>query len=196
MSSTFAKLHEALGWLLNALAWDYSFKYHAQVPDDEFDTVCLCPISVPARLLNIYLTWPQEKGRSISESLSETFNRWNLSSVLGHAPQDYFLSRYPVTDDRSLLKKLMDNVLPATVYDDEVLKGGRKRIYLANSGCQRFDIVSAPFRSWHRRTRFLSAGTTSLCSSRARSLSTTSTRFPPSQARSCRSLYLRGSSGS
>ena len=36
----------------------------------------------------------------------------------------------------------MDDVLPATVYDEKVLSGNATRIYIANSGCQRFDIVS------------------------------------------------------
>lgn len=41
----------------------------------------------------------------------------------------------------------MDEVLPATVYDERMVQEKKKgkaktRVYLANSGCQRFDIVS------------------------------------------------------
>jgi len=63
-----------------------------------------------------------------------------------------------VTDDRSLLKKLMDDVLPATVYDEKVLSGNATRIYIANSGCQRFDIVRQngwPFAVCHAKLIFL-----------------------------------------
>jgi hypothetical protein len=104
----------------------------------------------PDRLLN---RQRQSQGKAITQTLWDAFDRRNLSYPLGHAPQDYFLARYPVTDDRSLLKKLMDDVLPATVYDEKVLSGNATRIYIANSGCQRFDIASRLERYLHLVTR-------------------------------------------
>jgi hypothetical protein len=36
----------------------------------------------------------------------------------------------------------MNDVLPTVVYDDTVLDGsGRRRVYIVNSGSQRFDVV-------------------------------------------------------
>ena len=78
----------------------------------------------------------------MSSELHETHRKLNLSTVLGHSPRNYFLSRYPATSNHSVLKKLMDDVLPITIYNDE-RDTETFRLFIANSGSQRFDVVSA-----------------------------------------------------
>lgn len=78
---------------------------------------------------------------ALSRDLYETHQSLNLSAVLGHSPQNYFLSRYPATSNHSVLKKLMDDVLPHTVYNEE-RDTSTFRLFIANSGSQRFDVVS------------------------------------------------------
>ncbi|KAF9964740.1 hypothetical protein BGZ73_001732, partial [Actinomortierella ambigua] len=57
-------------------------------------------------------TW---KGRKISKEVEKARRALSLTKVLGYAPQDYYLSRYPMTDDRSLLKLVANEVLPVVV---------------------------------------------------------------------------------
>lgn len=87
-------------------------------------------------------THVQDAGLALSNELHETHRSLNLSQVLGHSPQNYFLSRYPATSDHSVLKKLMDDVLPGTVYNTET-EVENFRLFVANSGSQRFDVVSS-----------------------------------------------------
>jgi hypothetical protein len=90
-------------------------------------------------------------GLDLSNELYETHRNLNLSQVLGHSPKNYFLSRYPATSDHSVLKKLMDDVLPGIVFNAEA-EIEQFRLFVANSGSQRFDVVSRliPFPSRNR----------------------------------------------
>lgn len=134
----------------------------------------------------------QPKGEEITSTLLDIHESLNLSTVIGHAPQDYFLARYPVTDTRSLLRKLMDDVLPSLIVDSKVEAQEHremKRIYLANSGCQRFDIVSSSpsaFKVSKLTPDFWN-------SSKARSRSTINTPSPPSPAILSMSSFPLGS---
>ncbi len=53
-----------------------------------------------------------------------------------------FLTRSLPGSSDSVLTKLMSDVLPAIVIDPEVDSSGRAKLYLANSGSQRGDVVS------------------------------------------------------
>ncbi|KAJ9106089.1 hypothetical protein QFC21_001229 [Naganishia friedmannii] len=85
-----------------------------------------------------------DMGLALSNELHEAHRNLNLSVVLGHSPKNYFLSRYPATSDHSVLKKLMDDVLPATVYNSKA-EVEHFRLFVANSGSQRFDVFKGPF---------------------------------------------------
>ena len=80
----------------------------------------------------------------MSSELHDTHRQLNLSTVLGHSPHNYFLSRYPATSNHSVLRKLMDDVLPTTIYNDEK-DIEIFRLFIANSGSQRFDVVSVNY---------------------------------------------------
>jgi hypothetical protein len=92
------------------------------------------------RATEAYLSPLQDAGLALSRELYDTHQSLNLSVVLGHSPQNYFLSRYPATSNHSVLKKLMDDVLPGTVYN-EARDSKTFRLFIANSGSQRFDVV-------------------------------------------------------
>ncbi|KAI5455005.1 hypothetical protein NCC49_002280 [Naganishia albida] len=85
-----------------------------------------------------------DAGLALSRDLYDTHHSLNLSVVLGHSPHDYFLSRYPATSNHSVLKKLMDDVLPNTVCNEE-RDTETFRLFIANSGSQRFDVFKGPF---------------------------------------------------
>ncbi|KAG0224927.1 hypothetical protein BGW42_004753 [Actinomortierella wolfii] len=83
-------------------------------------------------------TW---KGQKITRELAKVRRSLNLTTVLGYAPQDYYLSRYPMTDDRSLLKLVANEVLPVVVDP----KKGKPGVVIVNSGSQRYDVLKGPF---------------------------------------------------
>lgn len=78
----------------------------------------------------------------LSLDIKEAHASLNLSAVLGHVPEDYFLARVSFREPNSVLTKLMYDVLPSVVVDPTIDTPGRQRLYVANSGSQRFDVVS------------------------------------------------------
>ncbi|KAG0346799.1 hypothetical protein BG004_000786 [Podila humilis] len=83
-------------------------------------------------------TW---RGRRISREINEARASLNLSNALGCAPESYFLNRYPVTDTRSLINLVANQVLPLVI---DTTKKNPAIVYI-NSGSQRFDIYKGPF---------------------------------------------------
>ncbi|KAF9372080.1 hypothetical protein CPB97_001475 [Podila verticillata] len=83
-------------------------------------------------------TW---RGRKISKEITHARASLNLSNALGCAPQDYYLSRFPVTDTRSLINLVANEVLPLVA--DSTKKN--PAIIYVNSGSQRFDVYKGPF---------------------------------------------------
>ncbi|KAG0037872.1 hypothetical protein BGZ82_001633 [Podila clonocystis] len=83
-------------------------------------------------------TW---RGRKISKEITHARASLNLSNALGCAPEDYYLNRYPVTDTRSLINLLANQVLPLVA--DSTKKN--PALILVNSGSQRFDVYKGPF---------------------------------------------------
>ncbi|KAF9157729.1 hypothetical protein DFQ26_008415 [Actinomortierella ambigua] len=81
------------------------------------------------------------RGKDITKKITKARKALNLTNILGYSPQDYYLSRYPMTDDRSLLKLVANEVLPAVVDP----KKGKPGVVIINSGSQRFDVLKGPF---------------------------------------------------
>ncbi|KAI7826568.1 Metallo-dependent phosphatase-like protein [Gamsiella multidivaricata] len=100
----------------------YTFKTHSLAhPKQKFDT------------------W---RGSKITKEITQIRQSLNLSNALGCAPQDYYLSRYPVTDTRSLLNLLANEVLPIGVVNASRPNPAQ---VIINSGSQRFDLLKGPF---------------------------------------------------
>ncbi|KAF9408232.1 hypothetical protein BGZ94_002385 [Podila epigama] len=83
-------------------------------------------------------TW---RGRKISREITKARSSLNLSNAIGCAPQDYYLNRYPVTDPRSLIRLVADEILPMVV--DSTKKN--PAVVFVNSGSQRFNVYKGPF---------------------------------------------------
>ncbi|GAA6025510.1 hypothetical protein JCM8202_001976 [Rhodotorula sphaerocarpa] len=81
-------------------------------------------------------------GSALTRRLSATASRFNLTDVFGHAPQDYFLSRYPYTSRHSVLNLMTREVLPRMVRRED---REREMFMVLNSGSIRFDIFKGPF---------------------------------------------------
>ncbi|WVQ83059.1 hypothetical protein IAT38_005197 [Cryptococcus sp. DSM 104549] len=103
-----------------------SYKWHTNQTDDTFDL----PI-----------------GRKITLALLQLASSLNISTPLGLAPHDYFLSRHPATHPRSVLALMTGKVLPSVVVDKERGKGerGRERVIVGNAGSYRFDLFQGTF---------------------------------------------------
>ncbi|KAG0054400.1 hypothetical protein BGZ83_011300 [Gryganskiella cystojenkinii] len=84
-------------------------------------------------------TW---KGRQMTNEITKLRKTLNLSNTLGCAPQDYYLSRYPYADSRSLLNLVANEVLPIGVID---ATRPNPALAIINSGSQRFDLFKGPF---------------------------------------------------
>ncbi|KAF9208791.1 hypothetical protein BGZ49_007541, partial [Haplosporangium sp. Z 27] len=84
-------------------------------------------------------TW---KGRAITKEITKFRKALDLATPLGCAPQDYYLSRYPYTDSRSLLNLVANEVLPIGVVNASRPYPG---VAIINSGSQRFDLFKGPF---------------------------------------------------
>lgn len=83
-------------------------------------------------------------GKNVTLALEKVASAWNLSHVLGVAPQDYSLEGYAMSDERSLLNLLTQHVLPTIISTSEPSRDV-PNIVLANSGSQRFSIHRGNF---------------------------------------------------
>ncbi|KAG0237984.1 Metallo-dependent phosphatase-like protein [Mortierella sp. GBAus27b] len=84
-------------------------------------------------------TW---KGLKITKRITEQRKALGVSTVIGCAPQDYFLSRYPYTDSRSLLNLVAKEILPFSILDKS---RPNPAFAIINSGSQRFDVFKGTF---------------------------------------------------
>nr|XP_018262156.1 vacuolar protein [Kwoniella dejecticola CBS 10117]OBR84314.1 vacuolar protein [Kwoniella dejecticola CBS 10117] len=98
-----------------------SYQWHTNTSEKEFDL----PI-----------------GRNISLALHDLAADLNISTPLGIAPHDYFLSRHPSGHPRSVLTLFSDQVLPRTIVDGE--RNGT-RVIIGNAGSLRFDLFQGRF---------------------------------------------------
>ncbi|KAF9179090.1 hypothetical protein BGZ51_007257, partial [Haplosporangium sp. Z 767] len=100
----------------------HTFKTHALAhPKQKFDT------------------W---KGRKITNEIADLRHSLSLTTVLGCAPQDYYINRYPVTDPRSVFYLVANEVLPFSVIDKSRPNPGVAFIHTLS---QRFDIFKGKF---------------------------------------------------
>ncbi|KAG0002266.1 hypothetical protein BGZ79_003319 [Entomortierella chlamydospora] len=84
-------------------------------------------------------TW---KGRQMTNEIAQYRKALDLATPIGCAPQDYYLSRYPYTDSRSLLNLVANEVLPVAVVNASRPYPG---VAIVNSGSQRFDLFKGNF---------------------------------------------------
>jgi 2',3'-cyclic-nucleotide 2'-phosphodiesterase (5'-nucleotidase family) len=84
-------------------------------------------------------------GRSITHSMDQLAQSWNLTRVFGNSPEDYYLDRVDASSPSSLLNLLTRYVLPTVISTSNPNKSSVPNIVIANSGSQRFDIYQGPF---------------------------------------------------
>ncbi|GAA5984914.1 hypothetical protein JCM10908_002448 [Rhodotorula pacifica] len=85
-------------------------------------------------------------GLSLTSRLHRTAALFNLTETFGHAPQDYYLYRYPHTSPHSVLNLMTKEVLPKMVLDKSRRERGEYEPFMVlNSGSIRFDIFEGPF---------------------------------------------------
>lgn len=118
-----------------------TYQYHANLSSERFST----PLA-----------------RDIKDKMAAYARSFNLSYPFGHAPQSYYLTRYPVSHRRSLIKLytseivqsvLFPSALPSLLSSDTPAireaseQGGRSAqpIFLFNTGSARFDLFEGPF---------------------------------------------------
>lgn len=85
----------------------------------------------------------QKLGHEITTSLLRLASSLDISTPLGKAPHDLFLSRYPVGHPRHVATEFGDKVLPRVLVDKE--RAG-ERLFIANTGTLRFDLVCFRFQ--------------------------------------------------
>lgn len=90
---------------------------------------------------NSFPHYHQSVGVDLTSDIFDTLSSLNLTTVLGYSPQDYFATRVPFGHPDSLLTKLMNDILPTVVKDKARDRSDRAKLYMANSGCQRFQVV-------------------------------------------------------
>lgn len=84
-------------------------------------------------------------GISITQGMAKVAQKFNLSTVFGTSPQDYFLSRVAYPDPASVLTLFVNEVLPTTLKAAFPERASVPSIIFTNSGSQRFDLYSGPF---------------------------------------------------
>lgn len=92
----------------------------------------------------------QPLGEEITTNLLYLAASLNVSTPLGTAPHDFFLSRYPQGHPNSVITEFAEKVLPAVVVDPG--RRGTKKVIIGNTGTLRFDVVSRVSSSFCPRT--------------------------------------------
>lgn len=90
------------------------------------------------------------KGHRIQDEMEGYAKTFNLSFSFGEAPQSYYLNRYPMIHDKSLIKLYVDEVFNTVLGNkSEKVTGGNghsvQPAFLFNTGGARFDIFKGPF---------------------------------------------------
>lgn len=95
----------------------YGFQHHSEQSHDKFDT---------------------EVGLALTNEITRYRSGMGLDNIIGCAPQNYYQTRVPFPDSRSIYSLLMDRVLPDMVENPD--REGVPTLIYVNSGCLRFDI--------------------------------------------------------
>ncbi|KIM77791.1 hypothetical protein PILCRDRAFT_825024 [Piloderma croceum F 1598] len=89
-------------------------------------------------------TFDTSLGKSITQGLNKLAQTFDLGSLFGIAPQDYFLSRAPYPSNNSVLTLLAQEVLPVSLAINNS-RSSIPNVILTNSGSLRFDLYSGNF---------------------------------------------------
>ncbi|RDB25284.1 Uncharacterized protein PB2B2.06c [Hypsizygus marmoreus] len=89
-------------------------------------------------------TFDTPKGISISSGLKDLAQKFDLSSVLGRAPNDFTINQAPYPSKTSLLTLFIEEAVP-TVLATNNTRASIPHIIIANSNLLRFDIYAGPF---------------------------------------------------
>ncbi|KAI9029778.1 nucleoside phosphatase family-domain-containing protein [Phycomyces nitens] len=81
-------------------------------------------------------------GKYISQNITNWRDKLTLSTTLGCAPQDYYLSAVPMSSNSSLLSLVVNEVLPQAVTDPS---RPYPPYFIINSGSQRYDVYKGAF---------------------------------------------------
>ncbi|KZV66464.1 hypothetical protein PENSPDRAFT_612591 [Peniophora sp. CONT] len=101
-----------------------TFEYHSGQSNDTFDTA---------------------NGTSLTTSLLDLANEFDLSFLYGTAPQDYPYARAPYPSNSSLLSLLTDQVLPLSLSVNNTRASEIPAYILVQSGGLRFDVFKGSF---------------------------------------------------
>ncbi|KAJ5261460.1 hypothetical protein N7478_012055 [Penicillium angulare] len=88
-------------------------------------------------------TFPTEKGREVTQIITDARSALSLDKVFGCAPRNLWMTRVPYTDPDSIYNWLSTEVLPETLKDES--RGDFPAVAILNSGGIRFDIFKGEF---------------------------------------------------
>ncbi|KAG9081594.1 hypothetical protein FS749_007549 [Ceratobasidium sp. UAMH 11750] len=84
-------------------------------------------------------------GKRITDQMHKLAVSWNLTTVWGTAPQDFYLNRVQYPGSSSLVSLFADQVMPKALDAANPARANIPRVPVLDTGSQRFDIYSGPF---------------------------------------------------
>jgi 2',3'-cyclic-nucleotide 2'-phosphodiesterase (5'-nucleotidase family) len=88
-------------------------------------------------------TFHSDRGRNISQAISEARAALDLDQTFGCAPRDLWMARAPYPSKDSIFSWLEEDVFPGIVED--TARSDRPRLVISNTGAIRFDIFKGAF---------------------------------------------------
>jgi 2',3'-cyclic-nucleotide 2'-phosphodiesterase (5'-nucleotidase family) len=88
-------------------------------------------------------TFHTDRGRNITEAISEARTALDLDETFGCAPRDLWMARAPYPSKDSIFSWLEEEVFPKIVNDTS--RADRPRLVISNTGAIRFDIFKGAF---------------------------------------------------
>ena len=95
-------------------------------------------------------TFQTERSKQIQSKMDQYAASFNLDFSFGNAPQSYYLNRYPITHEKSLIKLYADHVFTTVLgkhesQQEDAVARKSPPAFLFNTGGARFDIFKGPF---------------------------------------------------
>ena len=91
-------------------------------------------------------TFDSSYGKGLTQNITNDISALpQLFNLLGCAPNSYYLSRYPISSNRSLFNYLTNTVFPAVVAAQGRNSSAYPRIILTNTGGFRYDLLQGRF---------------------------------------------------
>ncbi|KAG9087391.1 hypothetical protein FRC06_002568 [Ceratobasidium sp. 370] len=84
-------------------------------------------------------------GKSITDNMHKLADSWNLTTIWGTAPQDFYLNRVQYPGSSSLVSLFADQVMPKALDAANPARATIPRVPVLDTGSQRFDVYSGPF---------------------------------------------------